>query len=866
VTGGGFRDDIVGRYDFVLDRFQEDALDAFDAGDHVIVAAPTGSGKTVVAEYGIEVMLRSRRRAFYTAPIKALSNQKYRDLCDLHGADTVGLLTGDTAVNGEAPVVVMTTEVLRNMIYAGRDLADLGTVVLDEVHFLQDEYRGPVWEEVIIHLPAHVQLVCLSATVSNAADLGEWITTVRGPTAVVVEERRPVELDQYFMVADRTNARLRFLPTLVDGQPNTDAVRLDASAVRFRGRRTRDRPGRSSGERKLATPSRHEVVRTLAEQKLLPAIYFIFSRAQCDEAAAGMVDAGVDFGTPRRRDRVREIAAERLAGLHDDDLEVLGYEQFLRQLDAGVASHHAGMVPPFKEVVEQAFVEGLVDVVFATETLAVGVNMPARSVVIEKLTKYTGERHETLSPAQFTQLTGRAGRRGIDERGAAVVLWSPFVRFDQVAELALSRSFHLRSAFRPTYNMVANLVRTYERTRARQLLMLSFAQHQADREIVRIERRLERQRERLDELLEKATSPFGDLEEYRRRHTDDGTVTGPIDESLAALRPGAVIHVDKGKHYGPAAVVATAHRKTGLKVSVITPSGHALTVTAADFGAPVEPIGTVVLPGSYSPNRTDYRREVGRRLKQAKLRRSERRHDVDAVPRDPVEADPELRQRLDAARQADRLRAEIDTLERRGAHRNASLGREFDGVLAILSDRGYVDADAWRLTPRGVGLSNLFHECDLLVCEAMNSGLLDDLDPGSLAGLVSCFVYEHRSPDDPPRPWFPNDDVRRRYERMAALSLEIAGDERRQGLGEHRPPDPGFLAIAFAWVGGEAFAELVADEDLTGGDFVRTTKQLVDLLTQVGQTAPLEATRSAARRAADLARRGVVADSSLVER
>ena len=398
---------------------------------------------------------------------------------------------------------------------------------------------------------------------------------------------------------------------------------------------------------------------------------------------------------------------------------------------------------------------------FATETLAVGVNMPARSVVIEKLTKFTGDRHETLSPGQFTQLTGRAGRRGIDDRGAAIVLWSPFVRFDDVAELALSRSFHLRSAFRPTFNMVANLVRTYHRDRARQLLTLSFAQHQADRDIVRIERRLQRQRERLAELREAAASPFGDIDDYRRTHTDGGRTRGPIDEALAALRPGEVIHVDKGKHFGPAVVVATAHRSGGVKVTVITPSGRAMSLTADDFEAVVDPIGSVVLPGHYSPNRKDYRDEVGKRLKRAKLTGAKRRRGPAASGRHPVEADPDLWQRLEHARRADKTVAEIESLERRAEQRNSSLGREFDAVLAILDARGYVDAASWRLTERGDALSNLFHESDLLVCEALFAGVFDGLDDASVAGLVSCIVYEHRSPEDPPRPWFPDDDVRR---------------------------------------------------------------------------------------------------------
>ncbi len=471
------------------------------------------------------------KRAFYTAPVKALSNQKYRDLVAMHGEDDVGLLTGDNSINGDAPIVVMTTEVLRNMIYGrSRLLHDLGLVVLDEVHFLQDSYRGPVWEEVMIHLPQHVRLVCLSATVSNVDELAEWITTVRGPTASIVERRRPVRLDNEYLVADRTNDRLRMLPVFVDGHLNRDAIQLDESAVRGRPRRgdhqSRHRNDKGSGRKVLAPPNRVETVELLERRRLLPAIYFIFSRAQCDAAAKACVDAGLDLVDAGERTAIRTIIDARLGGLDDADLDVLGFRQFVAQLECGVAAHHAGMVPPMKEVVEACFVEGLVKVVFATETLAVGINMPARTVVIEKLTKFTGEHHERLTPGQYTQLTGRAGRRGIDDLGTAVVLWSPWVRFDEVAELAGSSSFHLRSAFRPTYNMAANLVRTYSNDEAHRLLNLSFAQYQADRDVVRLEARLERRRVAAAELRATAHSELGDIDEYRRlraREQDERT-------------------------------------------------------------------------------------------------------------------------------------------------------------------------------------------------------------------------------------------------------------------------------------------------------------------------------------------------------
>jgi ATP-dependent RNA helicase HelY len=868
------RDEILARYPFRLDRFQLDAIDAIDAGAHVIVAAPTGSGKTVVAEYGVEAALREGRRAFYTAPIKALSNQKYRDLVAVHGDDRVGLLTGDNSINGEAPVVVMTTEVLRNMIYGGRQLDELAIVVLDEVHFLQDTYRGPVWEEVIIHLPPHVRLVCLSATVSNAPELADWIETVRGDTVAVVEQRRPVQLDNLYLVTDRTNDRLSLFPTIVDGRPNSDAVRLDASAVRHRHGRRHDRGLRGSGTRRLATPGRIETVELLRERDLLPAIFFIFSRAQCEEAAATSVSAGLRLTDDADRDRIRQLAAERLDGLGDADLEVLGYREFMVQLEAGVAPHHAGMVPPFKEVVEACFVEGLLKVVFATETLAVGVNMPARSVVIEKLTKFTGDHHESLSPGQYTQLTGRAGRRGIDELGSAVVLWSPFVRFDQVADLALSKTFHLRSAFRPTYNMAANLVRTYDATTARQLLALSFAQFQSDRDVVRLERRLQRRRERLVELHEKAASPFGDIDEYRAaaaaatgpRGRDD-----PFELALMRLRPGAVIHASKGKFHGPVAVVATAHRKGGLKLTTITPSGHALQLVGTDFEVPPSQIGTVVLPGTYAPNRKDYRAEVGRRVRAAELAPRDRdpgrrgRRPRPGTGLHPVEADPDLKVRLRSAEQAERVQREIMQLESRVEHRNATLAREFDAVLDVLAERGYVETARWQLSDAGEILARVFHESDLLVTEAIRHGVLDGVDAPTLAGLVSTFVYEHRSPDEPPAAWFPDAEARLRWARIERLSDELSATEIDHGLTPHRPPEATFFAVAYAWVAGEGFAEVVAEEDLTGGDFVRTIKQLIDVLRQVAVVASDPTTRRVARVASEAAFRGVVSDASVVE-
>lgn len=844
-------------YPFELDRFQLEAFDAWDRGESVLVAAPTSSGKTVVAEYAIDRALEKGRRAFYTAPIKALSNQKFHDLVIRLGADSVGLLTGDNTINPDAPVVVMTTEVLRNMIYAGSSALDqLAVVVLDEVHFLQDTYRGPVWEEVIIHLPAPVRLVCLSATVSNADEVATWLTTVRGPTRAIIEQRRPVELTHLHMILDRARDRLRVLPTLVDGRANTEIIRLDTEAARPVRRGERRAAGRS--RRRLATPWRLDVVDYLDEHAMLPAIYFVFSRARCDEAAGTLLDAGVQLTDDDERARIARRLDEHLGELDAADLDALDYDRFAARLLAGIAAHHAGMITPFRELVEACFTEGLVKVVFATETLAVGINMPATTVVIDSLSKFTGDHHELLNPGEFTQLTGRAGRRGLDPRGYAITLWSPFVPFQQVAHLASSRTFHLRSAFRPTYNMAANLVQRYDSDRVHHLLNLSFAQYQADRDLVTTEARLETARDDLARERERAASPFGDIDSFRLA-TTRGSLAETVPRALADLRPGEVIYVAKGAYAGPVAVIATSWRKGGLRVSAITGEANLIQLGVADFPRPPAAVGAVELPLIPQPREPQYRREVAEQLPGAIGPGSL----DDSALAHPVVADPDIGERLAAAARADRLAAEFDQLRGRVTRRQGSVGRDFDRVLEVLRLRGYVDG--WQLTEWGRVLARVFHECDLLIAECLRAGLLDGLGPEALAGLVSVFVYEHRSPQDPPSPWFPNRDVRDRWRAIVKVADDLDRVATRHGVGTQRAPDPTFVAIAFAWAAGEGFGEIVADDDISGGDFVRTMKQLIDLLRQLALVAPQRSTRSAAQSAADRLMRGVVAASFAVE-
>ena len=675
--------EFAGRYPFDLDPFQKRACLEIEEGRGVLLAAPTGSGKTVVGEFAIHLALATGRKCFYTTPIKALSNQKYNDLVAAYGADRVGLLTGDNTVNGEAPVVVMTTEVLRNMLYSGsRTLLGLGFVVMDEVHYLADRMRGAVWEEVIIHLPESVTLVSLSATVSNAEEFGEWLETVRGDTTTIVEERRPVPLFQHVMVGRRlmdlfassdVDAAAGFVR---EGAPvNDQLVRVArddwASSRLMRDRRSarKGKPGSSKNPRSVGNgrrvwiPSRVEVVDRLDREGLLPAIVFIFSRAGCDAAVSQCLQANMRLTTAEERAEILAFVEEECRHLPDDDLQVLGYHEFLDGLSRGVAAHHAGLLPTFKEVVERLFVRGLVKVVFATETLALGINMPARTVVIEKLTKFNGEAHADITPGEFTQLTGRAGRRGLDVEGHAVVLWQPGMDPRQLAGLASTRTYPLRSSFRPSYNMAVNLVHQFGRHRARELLEMSFAQFQADKAVVGLARQLRQAEEALGGYVEAATCDRGDFMEYaalRRRISDveKGAARSrradrrdEVLSSLQALKPGDVILVPAGKFSGYAVVIDPGTAGDDPRPYVVTTERQARRLAIVDFPTPVTPLTRLRVPKHFNGRNAQARRDLASALR-------ERTHLLDGpapVPggRRTVALDP------DSEREVARLRSEL---------------------------------------------------------------------------------------------------------------------------------------------------------------------------------------------------------------
>ncbi|GAA1259617.1 DEAD/DEAH box helicase [Pseudonocardia aurantiaca] len=882
---------------FEIDGFQHSACSALEEGHGVLVCAPTGAGKTVVGEFAVHLALAQGLKCFYTTPIKALSNQKYADLVERHGADAVGLLTGDTVINGDAQVVVMTTEVLRNMIYSGsRQLDQLGYVVMDEVHYLADRFRGAVWEEVILQLPEHVSLVSLSATVSNAEEFGDWLVTVRGDTTVVVEEHRPVPLWQHMMVGNRmfdlfagedAEGELQVDPDLVRHSRELD--RQSSMTQWDRGGRGRGRSGapRRTGFR---PPSRTTVIDRLDRESLLPAITFVFSRAGCDAAVGQCVRAGLRLTTEDEAAEIRRTVERRTADLPQADLAVLGYWEWREALERGIAAHHAGMLPAFKETVEELFVRGLVRAVFATETLALGINMPARTVVLERLVKFNGEAHVELTPGEYTQLTGRAGRRGIDVEGHAVVVWQPGVDPEQVAGLASTRTYPLRSSFRPGYNMAVNLVGRLGTEAARELLEQSFGQFQADRSVVGLARRIERNAEALAGYEKSLECHLGDFREYaalRRRVSDREKVLSregvaerrdAAAESLRALRPGDVIAVPGGRRAGLAVVLDPGlDSGSDPRPLVLSEDRWAGRLSAADFPVPVEPLGRMRLPKHVDHRAPRVRRDLASSLRNTGIvaPATERRRSRGGHVDDPELAS--LRRALRAhpchgcddreahARWADRyarLERETEQLRQKVRATTHSLARAFDRIRALLAERGYLDSD--EVTEHGQRLARLWGESDLLAAECLRHGVWEGLAPADLAAVVSALVYESRR-DNGPMPRVPSGPVSEALAGTVRLWAELEGDERRHRVDRTREPDLGFAWPMHRWARGESLsAVLTAAEEngveLSAGDFVRWTRQVLDLLDQVAGVAGRgNSVGRAAAEAVTAIRRGVVA-------
>lgn len=816
---------------FELDRFQTDANEALEQGSNVLVAAPTGAGKTVVADFAVYLAQQQNAKAFYTTPIKALSNQKYHDLVALYGPDKVGLLTGDTSINSEADIVVMTTEVLRNMLYEhSTTLQALRYVVLDEVHYLADRFRGPVWEEVIIHLPQSVRIVGLSATVSNVEDFADWIASVRGETKLVVSEHRPVPLEQYVLIQrdPRTEPELFDLYRHDDnGRPTTKlnarlTNRLDEYMRREQRRRGAERPDRRKGRGRHGRPEsrsarqveryqpkRWAVVDELNFLGMLPAIYFIFSRNGCDEAVDQCLDAGLRLTSDDEALRIRSIVDEMIEGqLTHDDLKTLHFARFRHALEEGFAAHHAGMVALFKQIVERLFEEGLIKVVFATETLALGINMPARSVVIEKLEKYDGTGIVGLTPGEYTQLTGRAGRRGIDTIGNAVVVYHRGFTPETAVALSSKRVYPLHSSFKPTFNMAVNLLNTSDYETARITLDHSFAQWEANESAWQIEARIDALTAALAGYAEAMTCEYGDFTDLLR-----------IRMQLNELQK---------------------NERRKLK--------HEVFATNADKSRAF--------------------RRLDARI--AKLKELEHDH--------PCKQCPDFQDHMKWGHRWMRETRELERLRQRYDSRTGSVARQFDRICEILDRLGYLertDHDGVRdytLTEQGQLLRRLYSERDLVLAQAITEGVLDDLSAPQIAALLSSLLYEARRGEggEPRRyPGGPHGLVAQRARELKYLDEQVLVLCEDAGMDSYlQPLDFGIVDIIYDWACGDSLAQVLEHTELTGGDFVRNAKRLADVLQQIAVAEPYMGEQHAmlaarAREAFDAVNRGIVAYSGV---
>ena len=728
-------------FPFELDPFQIEACHALENGKGVLVAAPTGAGKTIVGEFAVDLVINSGGKCFYTTPIKALSNQKFSELSEKYGESKVGLLTGDTSINSEAQIVVMTTEVLRNMIYSNSStINDLKYVVMDEVHYLADKFRGAVWEEILIHLSEAVQVISLSATVSNAEEFGEWLQTVRGDTEVIVSEIRPVPLYQHVLFGNR----------LVDlfgenHKLNPELTRLERDSYRQVRGTWREKP---KGPKSL---TRSEVIEKLDREGLLPTITFIFSRNNCDAAVRQCLAAGIRLTNSQERSSIREVVAKNIKSLAEEDLVVLGYYEWADALERGVAAHHAGLLPAFKVTVEELFQRGLVKAVFATETLALGINMPARTVVLEKLSKWNGEGHVAISPGEYTQLTGRAGRRGIDIEGNAVILWGNELDSTSVGGLASTRTYPLKSSFKPTYNMSINLISQFGSDKARTSLESSLAQFQADKAVVGLAKQIRKNESARDSLFIEAKCDKGDFIEYSQLR---GQIKKLESDSKRSKRKRAEIDVEI-----------------------------------------------------------------------ASIRKRMKNHICHSCP------DRENHSRF--AERALRLQREIDGLTERINSRTNVIAKRFDRIKIILDKFGYIDND--QITKPGKMLAKIYGETDLLIAESIRADLFSNLSATDLVSVISSCIYESRN-DEAAK--IPRGEIQTALSGISKIYGRIHSAETDLNLEPMRAPDFGFCWASHKWASGNSLTSVLKGNDLTVGDFVRSMKQIIDLLRQLRVAAP----------------------------
>lgn len=881
------------QYPFALDPFQREALDALEAGHSVLVSAPTGTGKTVVAEYGVLRALAQGRRAMYTTPIKALSNQKYRDFRRQYG-DLVGLLTGDIVENPEGRLLIMTTEVLRNMLLQRpQDLDDVACVVFDEIHYLADPERGTTWEEAILCCPPHVQLVCLSATVANAEELAAWISTVHRPVRLITHHERAVPLE-HFVYLDGQLYRAVDAQGRVVLKLGKVARALDRQASRLNGRR---------GGAPPATPV--EIVRALRRQKLLPAIYFLFSRRDTELAAESC--ARLRLTTPAQSREIQALVEERLAQLSPEDRALGQVATLAALLPLGVAFHHAGLLPVLKVLVEELFNAGLLGVVFATDTLALGINMPAKTVVIGEVTKFDGESRRLLLPNEYQQLTGRAGRRGMDERGVAVIPYSPWVPLEEALAIATAPILPVLSGFTLRYNTVLNLwpadgrpldlERPATGERLVYLLTNSFREFQTDGRLRALQAEIAALESELAALPADTATWEAQLRAYRaqeralekaRREAQRlrqeeqallATVTEPvwpqpekheIRERLRGFSGGEAVYLaDHGwgiylgrpsldqvalvlvgtrvltlDRYTAIAYLPPAVPRVDLPAALQSLSGPVEDVrtllTAEEWAALQQAIAALALPdlAAWAAEVQAERRaaleprlaNLRERLAQVEARIADLEAALRANPCFPSRA---RQQAQLLVHRAERLRQRLFERRQELAElqetKRTHIRQTLRSLQRVLQALGYLQDG--RLTAKARWLCDLFDPNGLILCELIERRSLEALAPAELVEVLSWFAYDRDSTFINRASLSPALVALR--DEIMAIQREVLRCERQHGLDLTPGLTFSFYGLAYAWCQGASFADLLDLAALPEGDLILTFNKTLDLMRQL---------------------------------
>lgn len=728
-------------FPFELDDFQKDACECISSGKSVVVCAPTGAGKTVIAEHAIHKALEEGKRVFYTTPLKALSNQKFYDFGKKYGTDKVGLLTGDTSLNRSAQIVIMTTEVFRNMLYGtnfgavAENMKDVKYVVLDEVHYMNDEQRGTVWEESIIYCPTNVQIIALSATVANADELTAWINTVHSKTELINTDFRPVPLRFFYFDSSQPD---KLLPLLTPSGSLNNKIKPERKMFGHNKKKQRSYI--------------KDIVRNLQENDMLPAIYFTFSRKKCDEQMEKCVS--LELVTPGEKAQITQFIDEYIA----ENPHLYG-NKHIEYLKQGVASHHAGLLPSWKALVEKLFQKGLIKVVFATETLAAGINMPARSTVISSTSKRTDTGHRMLTASEFLQMSGRAGRRGMDEVGYVTVVGTQFQSPEEVAELVLSGSNPLESRFSPSYSMVLNLLQRFSLDEAKELILKSFGYFSSDSRLKPILKQMELNRKDVEEREFLCPSKL----------TDD-----------------MLIEYDKLRQ------IYVQNRQTYKKI-------------CKQEKAKNRPL---------SPEAQEFGRETKAML--------EKMHEF------PCDTCRLYKKHTKNIEVLERLAIRQNKLEKEVERQRDIFWNKFMAHRAVLNEFEYLKDDY--PTPQGVTTSQIRSENELFLAEIIFSGVLDNLTPSQLAGVVCAITTEDLRIEIPYVPF--SEPVRKTLNNIRNIRRRIEKVQGRYMVESPLYINPYFSSMIELWVEGAEWETITGQIEIGEGDIVRSFKRVVDVLRQ----------------------------------